>query len=252
MKYIYLFILPVILSRCVSAKSTEKTSQSNQLQHYNLIQKKNQDNNGSSIDLNDLTNKRSANRFINRLAWIYKEQVLHPNCFKTEWISSDNVEEYYERFIKDEVEWEDFSKNLGKYWGKNIKVYDPILASWGEKIELAVSMKKCLSIKTNDFELDNKGWITSSKDRDTDEYAYRLVAKVPLNNCQNLAPHLPGKCIQSNLLQIREWQGGTLIWKSYGIYAVFLMPNGKEYIFPLKRFESENDKNIKSVLKLNQ
>tara|TARA_Y100000766_G_C18875207_1_gene590438 strand:- start:637 stop:1365 length:729 start_codon:yes stop_codon:yes gene_type:complete len=242
MKYIYVFILPIILFRCVGIKYTDKTSQSN---HYNLIQKKNQGNNESSIDLNDLTNKKNADRFIKRLAWIYKEQVLHPNCFKTEWISSDNVKEYYERFIGDEVEWEDFSKNLGKYWGKNIKVYDPILASWGEEIELAVSMKNCLNNKTKNFELDNKGWITSSEDRNSDEYAYSLVAKVPLNDCQNLAPHLPGRCVQSNLIQIREWRGGSLTWKSYGIYAVFLMQDGKEYIFPLKRFESENDINIK-------
>ena len=106
-------------------------------------------------------------------------------------------------------------------------------------------MKNCLNNKTKNFELDNKGWITSSEDRNSDEYAYSLVAKVPLNDCQNLAPHLPGRCVQSNLIQIREWRGGSLTWKSYGIYAVFLMQDGKEYIFPLKRFESENDINIK-------
>ena len=217
--------------------------------------------NGFSIDLNDLTNERIFNAkystdvdwLLNKLAWKYKDQVLHPDCFKTEWISSDNIKEYYQRFIDSEVDyWEDFSQNLGKFWGKEINIYDPIQASWGEEIELAVSMQNCLKKKTNNFRLDGDGWITSSKDIDTDEYAYSLVVKVPLNDCQNLAPHLSGKCIQSNLIQIREWGGGSLSWGSYVIYGLFLMPEGKEYIFPLKTFESEDDKYIKSMFKSNQ
>ena len=209
--------------------------------------------NSFSIDLNDLTNERILNAkystdvdwLLNKLAWQYKDQVLHPNCFKTEWISSDNIQEYYERFIDSEVDyWEDFSKNLGKFWGKEINIYDPIQASWGEEIELAVSMQNCLKKKTNKFWLDSDG-INSSMDRDL--YAYSIIAKIPLEDCQNLAPHLPGKCIQSNLMRISEHGGGSLSWGDYVIYGLFLMPEGKEYIFPLKTFESEDNEYIKSL-----
>ena len=214
--------------------------------------------NSFSIYLNDLTNERILNAkygidvdwLLNKLAWQYKDQVLHPNCFKTEWISSDNIEEYYQRFIDSEVDyWEDFSQNLGKFWGKEINIYDPIQASWGEEIELSVSIENCLKKKTNGFWLDSDG-INSSMDRDL--YAYSILTKVPLDDCQNLAPHLPGKCIQSNLMKIREWGGGSLSWGDYVIYGLFLMPEGKEYIFPLKTFESEDNEYIKSLFKTNQ
>mgnify|MGYP001472735069 FL=1 len=214
--------------------------------------------NSFSIDLNDLKNERifyeelatDVDWLLNKLAWQYKDQVLHPSCFKTEWISSDNIEEYNQRFIDSEVDWEYFSQNLGKFWGKEINIYDPIQASWGEEIELAVSMENCLKKKTNYFWLGNDGQIGSSMDKDL--YEYRILSKVPLEDCQNLAPHLPGKCIQSNLMRIVEHGGGSLSWGSYVIYGLFLMPEGKEYIFPLKTFESEDDKYIKSLFKLNQ
>ncbi len=214
--------------------------------------------NSFSIDLNDLKNERKfyeelatdVDWLLNKLAWQYKDQVLHPSCFKTEWISSDNIEEYNQRFIDSEVDWEYFSQNLGKFWGKEINIYDPIQASWGEEIELSVSIENCLKKKTNYFWLGNDGQIGSSMDKDL--YEYRILSKVPLEDCQNLAPHLPGKCIQSNLMRIVEHGGGSLSWGSYVIYGLFLMPEGKEYIFPLKTFESEDDKYIKSLFKLKQ
>lgn len=214
--------------------------------------------NSFRIDLNDLTNERKfyeesatdVDWLLNKLAWQYKDQVLHPNCFKTEWYSSDNIEEYNQRFIDSEVDWEYFSQNLGKFWGKEINIYDPIQASWGEEIELSVSIENCLKKKTNNFWLGNGGSIGYSIDFTYDPkdiYAYSILTKVPLDDCQNLAPHLPGKCFQSNLLQISAWG-----WEQYIIYGLFLMPEGKEYIFPLKTFESEDDKYIKSLFKTNQ
>jgi len=92
-------------------------------------------------------------------------------------VSSDNIQEFYERFIGinenyyNTKEFEDFSLNTGRYWGNEIKNYDPIKASWGDDIELAVSMDSCLSKKSKNFG-NMDGWIVSSESRD--EYSYRV------------------------------------------------------------------------------
>ena len=33
------------------------------------------------------------------IGWIYKGEVLHPYCFQKQWVSSDNIQQYYEEFI---------------------------------------------------------------------------------------------------------------------------------------------------------
>ena len=131
-------------------------------------------------------------------SWEYENKVLHPYCFQTEWASSDNVQEFYEQFmgIKENYYWttefEDFSLNIGKYWGKNITTFEPIRASWGIEIELAVSMESCLTKNSNEFGftskvrlgIDHDEWVTSSEERD--EYSYKKYCpNYPLNKSVN-------------------------------------------------------------------
>lgn len=187
--------------------------------------------------------------------WQYKEKVLHPYCFQTEWVSSDNIQEFYERFIginenyHNTKEFEDFSLNTGRYWGNEIKNYDPIKASWGDEIELAVSMDSCLSKKSNNFG-NRDGWIVSSESRD--EYSYRVLKKISTDQCQLLAPNLEGNCLQSYLLEIYNWGGGSMSWKTLQVFGLFELIDNKQYIFPLKKFTSKYDEEFKSFFKTNQ
>ena len=36
------------------------------------------------------------------IGWIYKGEVLHPYCFQKQWASSDNIQQYYEKFNEKE------------------------------------------------------------------------------------------------------------------------------------------------------
>tara|TARA_B100000686_G_C16694175_1_gene919478 strand:- start:668 stop:1327 length:660 start_codon:yes stop_codon:yes gene_type:complete len=198
-------------------------------------------------------------------SWEYENKVLHPYCFQTEWASSDNVQEFYEQFmgIKENYyrtkEFEDFSLNIGKYWGKNITTFEPIRASWGEEIELAVSMESCLTKNSNEFGFKSKvvrwginhdEWVTSSEERD--EYSYKILKEISLEQCQNMAPYIEGQCVQSNLLNIFDWGGGSASWSSFQIFGLFKMSNNDEYIFPLKRFRSEDEEEFKALFQNTQ
>lgn len=171
--------------------------------------------------------------------WEVEGKVLHPRCFQTEWSSSDNIQEFYERFmgIKENYygtkEYEDFRLNIGKYWGKEINHYGSITASWGDEIELAVSMKSCLNKSSNEVG-ERDQWVTSSEQ--SDEYSYRVSKKISLEQCKLLAPNLEGECVQSYLLEIYNWGGGSMGFKTLQIFGLFEMPNKKRYIFPLKKF----------------
>ena len=188
-------------------------------------------------------------------SWKYNETVLHPYCFQTEWVSSDNFQEFYERFVGinenyyHTKQFKDFSLNIGRYWGNEIENYDPIKASWGDDIELAVSMDSCLSKKSNNFG-NRDGWITSSESRD--EYSYKILKKISIEQCQLLAPNLEGNCIQSYLLEIYNWGGGSMSWKTLQVFGLFEMFDNKQYIFPLKKFTSKDDEEFKSLFKTNK
>ena len=184
--------------------------------------------------------------------WSYDGKILHPQCFQKYWDSADNYQEYYEQFtgIKKDYfstkEYEDFTLNLGKYWGKEITTFEPINTGWGgenELLELAVSMKSCLNKKTKVFEvLDDRITSQSAEPKDRNEYFYKEIKEIPLETCQSLAPNIKGKCIQSYLLKIGDWSGGSMGHTSeWSIFGLFKLSNDDEYIFPLKRFNSQED-----------
>tara|TARA_B100001093_G_C26563785_1_gene899903 strand:+ start:78 stop:707 length:630 start_codon:yes stop_codon:yes gene_type:complete len=183
-------------------------------------------------------------------SWEYENKTLHPYCFQTEWMSSDNVKEFYEKFmgIKENyyntTEFKDFSLNIGKYWHKNITTFEPIRASWDEEIELAVSMESCITKNSNEFGFSDE-WVTSSEERDA--YSYKILKEISLEQCQKLAPYIEGQCVQSNLLHIVDWGGGSSRWSSFQIFGLFKMSNNDEYIFPLKRFRSKDEEEFKAL-----
>ena len=173
------------------------------------------------------------------------EDVIHPQCFNNYWTSADNYQEFYEKFVDakegyfDSKEYQDFTFNIGKYWGREITTYDPIKSSWNEDLELAVSMKSCKYKYSRYFDI-LRDRVTSSYEND--EYYYQVIKKIPQETCQALAPHIDGKCLESNLLKIGDWDGGTIGYiHEWSIFGLFKLSNGDEYIFPLKRFESEKE-----------
>ena len=48
---------------------------------------------------------------------------------------------------------------------------------------------------------------------------------------------------------IGEWGGGSMSWNTLQIFGLFSMPDGEEYILPLKKFGSEDDEEFKTLFK---
>ena len=167
-------------------------------------------------------------------------------------MSSDNYEEFANKFaIKN---YEDFEKNPGLYFGKQILNLEPITSSWDDKIYLAASLKKCFKgnlrgggvVKTTnvDIKIDKKSIknkICETKFSCT-EYEYTILSRVPLKKCKKLAPHIEGKCEESFLISLGDYSGGSIGWNmSYNIYGLFFLNDEQKYIIPLKNFYKKND-----------
>jgi len=186
------------------------------------------------------------------IGWIYKGEVLHPYCFQKQWVSSDNIQQYYEEFIgKTEnyyhsKKFEDFSMNIGKYWGEEINSYELIKVDWGEPweegLEYAVSMKSCLNKKSIELKLAEGKVSAKNEDPLPNDYYYKIVNKITPEQCQELAPNIDGVCEDSFMLYISSWSGGSMGYKSeYSIFGLFKLSSNEEYIFPLKKFKGQKE-----------
>ena len=99
-------------------------------------------------------------------------------------------------------------------------------------IDLANKPDKIKSIKSK---------ICSSETSCT-SYAYRILTKVSRKNCQNLAPHLNGKCEGAFLIAVGDYSGGSMGWDyAYNIYGLFSLQDKRKFVVPLKNFHKKND-----------
>jgi len=207
------------------------------------------------------------------IGWTTPEGIIPPQCFVKEWVSSDNFEEFEDKY---KIPKEDcrsvkvgsekrifcqathFRKNPGMYLGKEISSLDGITPGWDDKkrITLVAPVDLCfkgsviagtignpmkLSVKPNTKSKEIKSKVCSSEISCT-EYAYSILTKVPLNKCQELAPNLTGQCRQSFLIAVGDYSGGTMGWDyGYNIYGLFSFKDKQRFIVPLKNFQKKND-----------
>jgi hypothetical protein len=207
------------------------------------------------------------------IGWIISEGLIPPQCFVREWVSSDNFEEFEDKY---KIPKEDcrsvklgsrkltfcqsthFRKNPGMYLGKEISSLDGITPSWDDKdrITLAAPVDLCfkgsvsggrignpvkLSVKSDKKSKMIESKVCSSETSCT-EYAYSILTKVPINKCQELAPNLTGQCRQSFLIAVGDYSGGSMGWGyGYNIYGLFSFNDKQRFIVPLKNFQKKND-----------
>ena len=188
------------------------------------------------------------------VGWEYKGKILPNQSFTKEWVSSDNFEKFEEHFkIETKDCWtieeygvtfcrsEDFRNNPGKYFGKEIKDLDPIKA-WDGYISLAVSLD---AINFNQpHQIKDHGYGEGIFQKiDGVEMLYKIIGEVNTEHCMELAPNLSGTCKQSYALWVGDWGGGSMGYKfRAGIYGLFELEDGKEYIIPLKYFPRDYSK----------
>ena len=71
--------------------------------------------------------------------------------------------------------------------------------------------------------------------------SYQILANIPTDFCQSLAPNFAGKCIQSYLVETGDETGGTMgTIVNRGLYGLFEMPDKSRVIAPLIHLESDS------------
>ncbi len=182
------------------------------------------------------------------VGWRVDGQLLAPQCFAYEWLSSDNFQAFAQRF---QIErYEDFSANPGKYIGRAIDSGKPVTqpsACAGRACAGAdpVTHPDTLIHAVNDCAdradaPQRKGRAIWNREHDA-AYAYELLGALPVAICQQLASSLDAACLESFLLQVGSDAGGSMGWSwRYGVYGVFDFPALGKSVVPLKFFSDKN------------
>lgn len=72
------------------------------------------------------------------------------------------------------------------------------------------------------------------------EYGYEVIASVPVEKCQEIAPPSLGKCLASFLIHVWRDTGGSIgPDRNYNIYGLFVSNDNKRHIAPLAEFFSK-------------
>jgi predicted nucleic acid-binding protein len=171
-------------------------------------------------------------------AWNINGKFIKPECFENnlmEWMSSDNYEEYYTKYLGKKIEdtFEDkefrkFVNSIGLYLGKEVPLNDILNTSWDSKISLTLDLKDCL--------ISNPEISVQIKDDDIENYiSYEILKNYDLNQAKILAPNL-----NENFVSIKEirtkFDGTYSAPVNYALvtYGV-INKDGKFLMVPLKQ-----------------
>ena len=171
-------------------------------------------------------------------AWNIDGKFIKPECFENnlmEWMSSDNYQEYYTKYLGKETEdtFEDkefrkFVNSIGLYFGKDVPLNDLLNTSWDTKISLTLDLKDCLILNPEIFVQLNED--------DTEKYiSYEILKNYDLNQAKILAPNLNEKFV--SIKEIRtKFDSNSSMGVTYSIvtYGV-LKKDSKFLMIPLEQ-----------------
>ena len=178
--------------------------------------------------------------------WRHNNKTLPYESFVLEWLSGDNFDEFYKYDVGD-----DFRDSPGKYFGKEIPTLEGIVPSWDSNDMVYISVpldtldfdKKNESndqdylrnLFTEKIRLKNYGDYFKTSEPHFLETYYTKIGEIDHDTCSKLAPNIKGTCIESHIVYLQEYGGGSMgPTSSIGIFGLFQLDNGKEYMVPLK------------------
>ena len=183
--------------------------------------------------------------------WRHNDKTLPYESFVTEWWSGDNFDEFYKYDVGD-----DFRESPGKYFGKEIPTLEGIEPSWDsdDMVYISVPLDTLDYDKKNEsnyqdylrnlhiekIRLKNYGVHFKTSEPYPLETYYTKIGEIDQNTCHMLAPNIKGTCIESNIVYLQEYGGGSMgPTTSIGMFGLFNLENGKEYMVPLKYLTEE-------------
>jgi len=178
--------------------------------------------------------------------WRHNDITLPYESFVTEWWSGDNFDEFYKYDVGD-----DFRESPGKYFGKEIPTLEGIVPSWDSNDMVYISVpldtldydKKnetnyqdyLRNLSTEKIRLKNYGVYFKTIEPYPLETYYTKIGKIDQDTCHKLAPNIKGTCVESHIVYLQKYGGGSMgPTTSIGMFGLFNLENGKEYMVPLK------------------
>jgi hypothetical protein len=165
-------------------------------------------------------------------AWNIDGKFIKPECLENnlmEWMSSDNYQEYYTKYLGKETEdsFEDkefrrFVNNIGLYIGKEVPLNDLFNTSWGSKISLTLDLKDCLILNPEIFVQLNED--------DTEKYiSYKILKNYDLNQAKILAPNLNEKFV--SIKEIRtKFDSNSSMGVTYSIVTYGVLKKDSKFL----------------------
>ena len=167
-------------------------------------------------------------------AWNIDGKFIKPECLENnlmEWMSSDNYQEYYTKYLGKETEdsFEDkefrrFVNSIGLYFGKDVPLNDLLNTSWDTKISLTLDLKDCLIpdpeilIQTNNDEDDSENYIS-----------YEILKNYDLNQAKTLAPNLNEKFV--SIKEIRtKFDSNSSMGVTYSIVTYGVLKKDSKFL----------------------
>lgn len=170
-----------------------------------------------------------------KLAWKIKDKYLKPECLSNNnlyiWMSFDNYEEYFTRYLGKETEdpFEDkefinFYKNIGLYLNKEIPLNDSFVPSWGsdETLSLSLDLSDCIEQNSTSKVHINKSHFFISK-----------LKNINIEEAKVLAPHIKNQFISIKEFTINEHTDDGYNYSFSSIFGI-LDIDGKLIMVPLK------------------
>ena len=164
--------------------------------------------------------------------WRFDSYLLPPRCFVYQSLSGDVFEDFAKQHSiadsRSDPAFADFELNPGRHFGGLVRSFDVSGTSLWRHVNNCIRDSDQLTVE---------GYTVLSNDGER----YAMLSNVPRKLCQDLAPNLPGECLQSHLLHRFSLTDGSLgYYGVYGIYGLFKMEDGAKTVFPLKYFDSQN------------
>ncbi len=182
---------------------------------------------------------------LKQVGWYVDQRLLHPRCFVRPWMSGDNFEEFADQFGI--VDYTTFFREPGKFLGDKVDDFNEITPNWCdsddcEKISLIKKIDECAPMAFEFEERDNAIYLSDENDGYEITYSYSVLGKVNFQNCSELAPELSARCMDSFLIEVGDYSGGSMGWYlTVGIYGIFDIQNLGPSVVPLKYFSSVNE-----------
>lgn len=182
-------------------------------------------------------------------AWKVDGKFIKPECFIEEWMSGDNYEEFFDKYIgksensyrKQKNLYTKFVEEIGNYLNKEVPINDVIKTGWNSHplISLTTKLNVCLSDKAETY-------VEYIDDGARHTIKYKVTKSFDDSIGIVLAPNLNQKFESIKQINLEFWGGGSMSAIPNPIVYGVLNFKGEKILLPLrnKSMITEVKKNV--------